>query len=119
MRWVTRLFDTMAQVDDDARARSKENFQKGDAEFFIANAAAGATGLTLHAARTVVYYSNSFKLVDRLQSEDRAHRIGQEHPVNYIDLVAPNTIDTHIVTALRNKFDIANQITGDQMKDWI
>lgn len=107
------------QVDEDDRALAKDDFQKGDAEFFIANAAAGATGLTLHAARTVVYYSNSFKLVDRLQSEDRAHRIGQEHPVNYIDLVAPNTIDTHIVGALRNKFDIANQITGDALKDWI
>lgn len=106
-------------VDEDARARAKDDFQKGDAQWFVANPAAGATGLTLHAARTVVYYSNNFKLVDRLQSEDRAHRIGQEHPVNYIDLVAPDTIDTHIVASLRGKFDIATQITGDQIKEWI
>ncbi len=106
-------------VDEMDRARAKEEFQKGDAQFFVANPAAGATGLTLHAARTVIYYSNSFKMVDRLQSEDRAHRIGQEHPVNYIDLVAPGTIDEHIVGALRSKFDIATQITGDRVKEWI
>ena len=76
------------QVDDEARAKAKEDFQKGDAQFFIGNPAAGSTGLTLHAARTVIYYYNSFKLVDRIQSEDREHRIGQEHPVNYIDLIA-------------------------------
>jgi len=107
------------KVDELDRAQAKEDFQKGDAQFFVANPAAGATGLTLTAARTVIYYSNSFKMVDRLQSEDRAHRIGQEHPVSYIDLVAPDTIDEHIVRALRSKFDIATQITGDRVKEWI
>lgn len=106
-------------VSENDRARAKEEFQKGDAEFFVGNPAAGATGLTLHAARTVIYYSNSFKLVDRLQSEDRAHRIGQEHPVNYVDFVAPSTIDEHVVSSLRSKFDIATQITGDRVKEWI
>jgi SNF2 family DNA or RNA helicase len=89
------------------------------AKFFVGNPQAGATGITLHAARTVIYYSNSFNLVDRLQSEDRAHRIGQEHPVQYIDLVASGTVDEHIVKSLRNKFDIATQITGDTLKEWL
>jgi SNF2 family DNA or RNA helicase len=106
-------------VSEDEAALAKEQFQKGDAQFFVGNPAKGATGLTLHAARTVVYYSNSFKLVDRLQSEDRAHRIGQEHPVNYIDLVCPGTVDEHIVEALRKKNDIATALTGDELKDWI
>jgi hypothetical protein len=42
-----------------------------------------------------------------------AHRIGQEHPVNYIDLCALGTVDERIITALLEKYDIANQITGD------
>lgn len=89
------------------------------AKYFVANPAAAGEGLTLHAARTVIYYNNSFKLVDRLQSEDRAHRIGQQHPVSYIDIVAPDTVDEHIVRALRNKLNIANQITGDKFKEWL
>lgn len=86
---------------------------------FVGNPAVGATGLTLTAARTVVYYSNSFKLVDRLQSEDRAHRIGQTGSVLYVDIIAEDTVDERIVQALSDKLDIANQITGDELKEWI
>lgn len=106
-------------VDDDGRAEAIDRFQKGDARFFVANAQAAGEGLTLTAARTVIYYSNSFKLTERLQSEDRAHRIGQEHPVNYIDLIAYNTVDLHIVNALASKLDIASKITGDRVREWL
>lgn len=107
------------RVSDDDAERAKQAFQSGDAQFFVGNPAKGKEGLTLVQARTVIYYSNSFKLIDRLQSEDRAHRIGQEHPVNYIDLIAPGTVDEHIVRALRSKFDIAAQITGDELREWL
>jgi SNF2 family DNA or RNA helicase len=63
--------------------------------------------------------SNSFDLEKRLQSEDRAHRIGQTNKVTYIDLIAPNTVDEHIVKALRNKIDIANQVLGETIKQWL
>jgi hypothetical protein len=113
------------KVDDDEAERAKLDFQHGDAQWFVANPAKGKAGLTLHAAeaemqcKTVMYYNNSFKLNDRLQSEDRAHRIGQKHSVNYIDLIASGTVDEHILSSLRNKLDIASKITGDQIKEWI
>jgi len=106
-------------VKDDARAQAKQRFQSGGAQFFVGNPAAAGMGLTLTAARTVVYYNNDFRLATRLQSEDRAHRIGQEHPVEYVDIMAPNTIDGHIVRALRNKVNIASVVTGDNLKEWI
>jgi len=106
-------------TSSDDRAKAKSAFQSGDVQFFVGNPAAAGTGLTLHAARTVIYYNNSFRLVDRLQSEDRAHRIGQEHPVNYVDIVAPNTVDTYILRALRNKVSIAATIQGDELKEWV
>lgn len=107
------------KVSDDARAEAKTRFQNGDVKFFVGNPAAAATGLTLTAAKTVIYASNSFKLTDRLQSEDRAHRIGQDNAVNYIDLIAPGTVDEHIVKALRNKINIASELTGDTLKEWV
>lgn len=107
------------KVSDEVCARSKAAFQAGDAQFFVGNTAKGATGLTLTQAKTMVYYTNNFKLVDRLQSEDRAHRIGQDSPVHYIDLIAQNTVDKDVVKALIEKYDIANKITGDQFKEWI
>lgn len=107
------------QVTGDQRAAAKARFQSGGARYFVANPAAGATGLTLTQAKTVIYYNNSFHLEHRLQSEDRAHRIGQDQPVNYIDIMAPGTVDVKITAALRNKVDIASSITGDNLKEWI
>jgi len=67
----------------------------------------------------VIYYSNSYDLEIRLQSEDRAHRIGQSNKVTYIDLVSPDTIDEKILAALRNKIDIAGAVLGEDAKDWL
>ena len=89
------------------------------AQVFVGNPAAGATGLTLNQAKAAVYYSNSFKLIDRLQSEDRCHRIGQDSEVEYIDLVAAGTIDDHIASNLRTKFGVASEILGDDPRSWI
>lgn len=92
------------------REEAVDDFQSGKARFFIANPAAGGTGLTLTAAKTVVYYSNSFSLEERLQSEDRCHRIGTKHNVVYIDLVARETIDERIASALQRKSLAAAEI---------
>jgi SNF2 family DNA or RNA helicase len=105
----------------DERTEARRRFQDQDSgvRFFVGNQAAGGLGITLTAAETVVYYSNSFSLEDRLQSEDRAHRIGQKNTVTYVDLIAKGTIDTKLVRALRNKQNLANQVTGDDWREWI
>tara|TARA_R110000796_G_scaffold75739_4_gene169753 strand:+ start:12084 stop:13532 length:1449 start_codon:yes stop_codon:yes gene_type:complete len=87
--------------------------------FFVGQPRTGGYGITLTAANTVVYYSNSYDLEIRLQSEDRAHRIGQTNKVTYIDLVAPNTIDEKILQALRSKVDIAGQVLNEDTRGWL
>ena len=108
-------------TDGDERKRVLEEFQKPDSEmrFFVGNPSTGGYGLTLTAASTMVYYSNSFDLEKRLQSEDRAHRIGQTKNVTYIDLIAVGTVDEKIVKALRAKIDIATQVLGEEIKTWL
>lgn len=108
-------------VEDDQAERNKLAFQSGDAQWFVGTAQKGGPGLTLTQAKTMVYYSNSFRLVDRLQSEDRCHRAGMdEHPVSYIDIVAGNVpVDDNIVRNLRDKKDISTQVLGDEWKEWI
>jgi len=106
-------------VSEKQRAMNKEMFQKGEAQFFVANPAAIATGVTLNIAKSTIYYSNTFNLIHRLQSEDRNHRIGQDCSVLYTDLIANQSIDEGIVDALRSKVDIAAQVTGDRLKAWI
>ena len=108
-------------TDMDERKRVLEEFQNPDGEmrFFVGNPSTGGYGLTLTAASTMVYYSNSFDLEKRLQSEDRAHRIGQTKNVTYIDLIAVGTVDEKIVKALRAKIDIATQVLGEELKTWL
>ena len=108
-------------TDMDERKRVLEEFQNPDSgmRFFVGNPSTGGYGLTLTAASTMVYYSNSFDLEKRLQSEDRAHRIGQTKNVTYIDLIAVGTVDEKIVKALRAKIDIATQVLGEELKTWL
>ena len=87
--------------------------------FIIGTPQTGGYGITLTQANTVIYYSNGYDLEKRLQSEDRAHRIGQKKTVTYIDLIAEDTIDEKIVEALRKKIDIASQVMGEELKEWI
>jgi SNF2 family DNA or RNA helicase len=114
---ATYFGDTEAEE----RQRIVNRFQDMNDElrFFVGNPSTGGYGLTLTAAATMVYYSNSFDLEKRLQSEDRAHRIGQTKNVTYIDLIAPGTVDEKIVKALRNKIDIATQVLGEDIKQWL
>ena len=91
------------------------NFSDPDHEtrFFVGNPQTAGRGLTLVSANTVIYYSNDFNLESRTQSEDRCHRIGQEQPVTYIDLLAEGTVDEHIVRTLQNKIALAGAARRD------
>ena len=108
-------------VDSTLRQEHIAQFQQknGPTRYFVGNAQTGGYGITLTAANTVVYYSNSYDLEKRLQSEDRAHRIGQTGSVTYVDLMAENTIDERIVKALRKKINLANEIMGEDISEWI
>ena len=87
-----------------------------DLRFFIGNPKTGGYGLTLTSSHTVVYYSNDYSLEVRMQSEDRAHRIGQKEKVTYVDLIAEGTIDEKIVSALNSKIDLASKVMGEDPK---
>lgn len=92
------------------RVDAIEAFERGSASVFVGNQQAGGTGITLVAASYVIYFSNNFSLRDRLQSEDRAHRIGQKKNVTYINIAAKGTIDEVVIRALANKKDVADTI---------
>ena len=87
--------------------------------FMVGTPSTGGYGITLTAANTIIYYSNGYDLEKRLQSEDRAHRIGQNKNVTYIDIIAEDTVDEKIVKALREKINIASEVMGEELKEWI
>ena len=109
------------ETPQDERQEIIQKFQDPDdpLHFFVGQPRTGGYGITLTAAKTVVYYSNNYDLEIRLQSEDRAHRIGQTNKVTYIDLVTPGTIDEKILKALRNKINLASEVLGEDAKTWL
>ena len=108
-------------VKSEDRQEAITKFQDPDSKvrFFVGNPQTAGYGITLTAASNVVYYSNGYDLEKRLQSEDRAHRIGQKKSVTYVDLIAPKTVDEKIVKALRKKMNIANEIMDEDWREWI
>jgi SNF2 family DNA or RNA helicase len=104
-------------ISVDARKEAVERFQTDDrCKFLVGNPSVGGYGLTLTASRNVIYFSNSYNLEHRDQSEDRAHRIGQTAKVTYIDLLVPDTIDQLVLDSLNNKRDLSKEILGDNIK---
>lgn len=105
-------------VEDKERAENVEAFKHGKARFIVANPAMGF-GNTWTEATLVIYYSNSYNLEHRLQSEDRAHRIGQTRSVTYVDFITPGTVDERIVEVLRKKKKMSDLIMDRPLKEWI
>ena len=102
------------------RQENIRKFQEDEkVRFFVGTPQTGGYGITLTAASTMIYYSNGYDLEKRQQSEARIDRIGQTRPMTYIDIICEDTVDERIVKSLRKKVDIATQIMGEELKDWI
>jgi len=114
------VVDYYGLTPQDERDPNRKKFQSDPkCRFLVGTPSTGGYGLTLTAANTVIYYSNGYDLEKRLQSEDRAHRIGQKKNVTYVDIIAEDTVDEKIVKSLRKKVNIASEVMGEELKKWI
>jgi SNF2 family DNA or RNA helicase len=114
------VVDYYGLTPQDERQENIKKFQNGsECRFIVGTPQTGGYGITLTKANTIIYFSNGYDLEKRLQSEDRAHRIGQKKNVTYVDLIAEDTVDEKIVEALRNKINIASEVLGEDLKTWI
>jgi len=114
------IVDYYGLTPQDERQGNIKKFQSDPkCRFIVGTPATGGYGITLTAANTVIYYSNGYDLEKRLQSEDRAHRIGQKRSVTYVDLMCDSTVDEKIVKSLRKKINIASEVLGEELKSWI
>ncbi len=78
------------------REQIKKDFLAGKYKIFIGNAATAGFGLNLQCATLQYFFSNTFMTEDRLQAEDRSHRIGVKGTVVYKDVIVKGTIDEKI-----------------------
>lgn len=107
------------KVGERERAIALDLFRSGKRQACVAKASSMGMGLTLVNSSLSFYYSNNFSMIERLQSEDRQHRPGQHNPVTYVDLVADRTVDGKILKGLKAKKEIADQVIGDEYRQWL
>ena len=114
---VTYYGDTTSEQ----RQKAIKEIQNPDSEvrLLIGTPQTGGYGITLTEANTMIYFSNGYDLEKRTQSEARIDRIGQTRSMTYVDIIAEKTVDEKIVKALRKKIDIASQIMGEKLEEWI
>lgn len=95
-------------LTEQEKAENIDKFRNG-ARFLIANPATGGIGLTLNEASYVIFYSQTFKYIERIQAEDRCHRIGQDKNVHYITIESNAGIDKMISGVISRRGDAVEE----------
>ena len=101
------------RIDTRMRDTVRRSFQAGDLHFLVIQIRAGI-GFDLFRAETVIYYTHTYSLIDRKQSEDRTDSIQRKHPIALYDIEAQGTIDTVMLECLRAKKDLSQLLHDPQ-----
>lgn len=93
-----------------------DSFQNGHIKYILVTLQAGGTGITLTKADTMVFLQRSYSMIDNLQAEGRAHRIGSEQHENItiVDYVTKDTVDEAVIEAIETKKDNLEFILRDK-----
>ncbi|MDZ4344097.1 MAG: DEAD/DEAH box helicase [Candidatus Binatia bacterium] len=115
-----KVLELHGKVKGGERAEVRHKFQdvKNPAQWLIGQVRSGI-GIDLFEAHWEFYYSNDYSLENRLQSEDRVHRLGLKHKLTIVDVIARGTLDEKIVATLRAKKEISDLILGDNPRNWL
>jgi len=106
-------------MNETQREQSEAAFLTGKVRVFLSIPSAGGFGMNLQRASYAIYYCNDFSLQNRLQSEDRVHRMGQKRNVTIIDICCKGTIDYEVLDVLTSKKEIADIVNGDTWKEFL
>ena len=82
-----------------------QEFHENKFQVLIANPSAAGYGLNLQCATRQFFYSNTFKVEERIQAEGRSWRVGVLEDVVVTDFVIGNTIDTEVLRAIKRGKD--------------
>jgi SNF2 family DNA or RNA helicase len=103
------------KVPKHQRDYNVQAFQGGDFRVLAATIAAGGEGITLTASSTVVFLDRHWNPTKNIQAEDRLHRIGQDWPVQVIDIIARDTVDLGRRAKIAAKWSTLKLLLGDNV----
>lgn len=104
------------QSDSDRNEAEYSFLHKSECRVML-GAPALAEGKDMSVASYAIYFDNSFKMVDRKQSEARTYTPESlvHRKIVYIDLIANNSIDEMIHEAIQHKADINSIVTKERL----
>jgi TATA-binding protein-associated factor len=88
-----------------------EKFQKDDdIRCLLLNTKVGSLGLNLQSANIVIFLENDWNPFIDEQALSRAHRLGQERPVQIFRLITENSIEEKILKIQQKKIELSKSI---------
>lgn len=110
---TTCFTGTMSEAD---RQKHKRVFINNP-EYKVMLGTIGALGVnhTLTVATNVIFYDEPWTPGDKIQAEDRCHRIGSKYPLNIYTLLTINTVDDIVHRIIGDKADISEYIVDGKL----
>lgn len=103
-----RIGELHGGIPNNDRQAMVNRFENGDFDGIIGNASTGGMGYTMQAAELNLFYNNTFKMIDRVQAEERSYGDGQTKSGMWTDIIAENTMDVTTMEALIEKKNLAD-----------
>ncbi len=100
-------------TSDKNRQKYVRDFQAGNLPVLILNIVAGGVGITLTRADHAVFCELDWSFATVNQAMDRLHRITQQRTVQIDFVLAKNSIDAEIISAITTKKQVSSKMLGD------
>jgi SNF2 family DNA or RNA helicase len=127
---ITRFSAEAARIFSDLSARMNcclmtgwkrvgtvEEFKANKYQVMVANSSVVQHGFNLQNSHNIMFYSNTFSLETRLQTEGRIYRLGQTEPCLYTDYLYEDSVDEKIVGALKLKRNLLDYIRSADIEE--
>lgn len=104
---------TMSEAE---RQKHKRVFMNNP-EYTVMIGTIGALGTThtLTAANNIIFYDEPWTYADKLQAEDRCHRISAKKSVNVYTLISKDTIDERVHDIVYSKKDTSDYLVDNKL----
>ena len=103
-------------MSSEAREKHKLVFQTNPAyTVLLGTIGAAGTTHTFTAATNIIYIDEPWTPADKLQSEDRAHRIGTTMPLNIYTIITKDTVDDKVHDILYTKEGVSSYIVDNKL----
>lgn len=106
------------EISKEERSHILTEFKAGNVNILVGNSRMGI-GLNLQNASITYYFSNSYSLETRLQSEDRTHRGGQTKTCVYKDLMIKGSVDEKVFSTLQGHKNLLDYFRSSDIKEML